>query len=77
MRKIVLSIIGGAGVLLGLGWILQGLSLIPALIPPTRLAGHIGLVGNGAFLMAAAAMLIVWANRTPKRKAKPPGAPSP
>lgn len=69
MRRGILSIIGLAALLLGLGWVLEGLSIIAAVVWPTRLGGHVTGVGNGAFLIAAAAMLIVWANRAPKPKA--------
>ncbi|HLI67649.1 MAG TPA: hypothetical protein VKU90_14895 [Caulobacteraceae bacterium] len=61
--RIVLSVIGALAVLLGAAWVLEGLAVIPAIVPPARLHGSVALTGNGAFLIAAAAMLIVWANR--------------
>lgn len=67
--RIVLSIVGVLALLLGAAWVLEGLAVIPAILPPARLHGNIALTGNGAFLIAAAAMLIVWANRTRRPKA--------
>lgn len=65
--KIGLNIIGVVGVLLGVLWILQGLNVAPGLVPASSMTGHVSWTGNGAFLVAFAAGLLVWTNR-----ARPP-----
>ncbi len=67
--KRFLMVIGVFAIALGAAWVLEGASIMPPIIPPARLAGHVVLIGNGAFLIAIAAMLMVWANRTPRPKA--------
>ena len=67
--KRFLMVLGVFAIALGLAWVLEGASIMPPIIPPARLEGHVVLIGNGAFLIAIAAMLMVWANRTPRPKA--------
>ena len=67
--KMVLNVIGGIGVLVGILWILQGLKVLPGIVPVSFMTGSVTWVGNGAFLLAFAAGLLVWNNRTPKPKA--------
>lgn len=61
--KSILIVIGGVGVAWGLVWALQGLAILPHLLPTLTGNARITL-GNGALLIAFSAALIVWANRT-------------
>jgi hypothetical protein len=65
--KRVLSGIGAIGIVVGLLWVLQGLRLVPWVLPTLTHYGRL-TVGNGALLTAFAVALIVWANRTPRAK---------
>jgi hypothetical protein len=66
--KLVLNIVGGLGVAVGILWILQGLKVLPGVVPVSFMTGSVTWVGNGAFLLAFAVGLLVWNNRarTPK-----------
>ena len=66
--KTILTVIGAVGAACGLVWALQGLALLPHLLPTLTPNARITL-GNGALLVAFSAALIVWANRTPRPKA--------
>ncbi len=61
--KPVLVAIGVAGLACGAVWALQGLKVLPWLLP-TLTHNPTLTVGNGALLIAFSAALIVWANRT-------------
>jgi hypothetical protein len=67
--KIALNIVGAIGVFFGVLWILQGLKILPGVVPISFMTGQTTWVGNGAFLLLFAALLLVWNNRTPKPKA--------
>ena len=66
--KSILILIGAVGVACGLVWTLQGLAILPHLLPTPTANARVTL-GNGALLIAFSAALIVWANRTPRPKA--------
>jgi hypothetical protein len=65
--KIALNIVGGAAILVGVLWILQGQNVAPGIVPVSFMTGRVTWTGNGAFLIVFAAALLVWANR-----ARPP-----
>ena len=67
--KLVWNVIGVIGLLIGALWILQGMKILPG-VAPSFMTGRVTWIGNGAFLIAFAAGLLVWANRT----AQPPKA---
>ncbi|HXQ47184.1 MAG TPA: hypothetical protein VN806_11245 [Caulobacteraceae bacterium] len=66
--KTALIVIGAFGVAVGLVWALQGLAILPSLLPTLTHIPRVTL-GNGALLIAFSAALIVWANRTRRPKA--------
>lgn len=68
--KPVLVGIGVIGLVCGAVWALQGLHLLPQVLP-TLTHNPTLTLGNGALLVAFSAALIVWANR--KRPAKAGG----
>jgi hypothetical protein len=61
--KTILIVIGAIGAACGLAWALQGLKVLPPLLPTLTHNATLTL-GNGALLIAFSAALIVWANRT-------------
>jgi hypothetical protein len=61
--KTILIVIGAIGAGCGLVWALQGLKILPPLLPTLTHNATLTL-GNGALLIAFSAALIVWANRT-------------
>ena len=65
--KLVLVTLGVVGLVCGAAWALQGLKVLPPLLPTLTHNPTITL-GNGALLIAFSAALIVWANRTPRPK---------
>jgi len=66
--KLALNIIGGLAILMGLIWILQGTNVVAGvpLLSKSFMMGRMAWVGNGAWLIAFAAGLLVWNNRAPK-----------
>jgi hypothetical protein len=66
--KTILIVIGAVGVVCGAVWALQGLKLLPPLLPTLTHNPTITL-GNGALLIAFSAVLIVAANRARRPKA--------
>ncbi|HLK25958.1 MAG TPA: hypothetical protein VKT30_14995 [Caulobacteraceae bacterium] len=65
--KALLIAIGVGGIGCGALWALQGLRLLPPLLPTLTHSPTVTL-GNGALLIAFSVALIVWANRTRRRK---------
>ncbi|HZK98392.1 MAG TPA: hypothetical protein VFC47_00700 [Caulobacteraceae bacterium] len=57
--KIIAYIVGAALLLLGGGWILQGLNVMPGSV----MTGHIQWSVYGAVLVVAGLVLIVWTRR--------------
>jgi hypothetical protein len=66
--KTLLIVIGAIGAACGFVWALQGLKILPSLLP-TLTHNPTLTLGNGALLVAFSAALIVWANRTRRRRA--------
>ena len=66
--KRALNIIGGLAILIGLIWILQGTNIVAGapLISHSFMMGKATWIGNGAWLIAFAAGLLVWNNRARK-----------
>jgi hypothetical protein len=67
--KLALNIIGGLAVLMGVIWILQGTNVVAGVpvISHSFMMGKMAWVGWGAWLVAFAAGLLVWNNRTKKQ----------
>ena len=61
--RTILNVIGAIGAACGFVWTLQGLKIVPPLLPTLTHNATLTL-GNGALLIAFSAALIVWANRT-------------
>jgi len=68
--KPVLIAIGAIGLAAGAAWALQGLHLLPPLLPTLTHNARL-TVGNGALLIAFSAALIVWANRRRRPRGEP------
>ncbi|HXQ12296.1 MAG TPA: hypothetical protein VN805_14970 [Caulobacteraceae bacterium] len=64
--KTILIVIGAIGAAFGFVWALQGLKILPPLLPTLSHNAMVTL-GNGALLIAFSAALIVWANRSPRQ----------
>jgi hypothetical protein len=65
--KTIMIVIGAIGAAVGFVWALQGLGMLPHLLPTLTTYPRLTL-GNGALLIAFSAALIVWANRTRRPK---------
>ena len=67
--KLALTIIGGLAILIGLIWILQGTNVVAGvpILSHSFMMGKMTWIGNGAWLVAFAAGLLIWNNRAPKK----------
>jgi hypothetical protein len=68
--KLILNIIGALAILMGAIWILQGANIVAGMpiLSQSFMMGKTAWIGNGAWLIALAAALLVWNNRAPKAK---------
>jgi hypothetical protein len=66
--KTILTVIGAIGAAVGFVWALQGLKLLPWVLP-TLTHNPTLTLGNGALLIAFSAALVVWANRSRRPRA--------
>jgi len=68
--KLALNIIGGLAVVMGVIWILQGANIVAGVpvLSQSFMMGKSAWIGNGAWLVAIAAGLLVWNNRAKKMK---------
>ena len=68
MRRLLVAI-GLVGVAFGAAWALQGLRVLPPILP-TLTRNPLITLGNGALVIAFSAALIVWANRARRAAAR-------
>ena len=68
--KLALNIIGALAIVMGVIWILQGANIVAGVpvLSKSFMMGKTAWIGNGAWLIAFAAGLLVWNNRAPKAK---------
>ena len=64
--KLALNILGGLMIAMGVIWILQGTNIVAGvpLLSKSFMMGKTAWIGNGAWLAAFGAGLLVWNNRT-------------
>ncbi len=67
--KLALNIIGALAIVMGVIWILQGANIVAGVpvLSKSFMMGKTTWIGNGAWLVAFAAGLLVWNNRTRKQ----------